>query len=283
MSEIIIPDKKRLAELKRNISKDGKDKFHVLSDFDRTLTRAFYNSKESKSIISHLRNGNYLSEDYAKKAHELYNKYHPIEIDISIGIEEKMKKMEEWWKKHLELLIDSGFDLETLKKCVSDMIKEESLEFRAGAKELLNYLNSNKIPLVVISASFGDLIKEYLREKGVFYNNINVVGNNLIFDENGNAKGYEKIIHVFNKHEFEIHNLKIYSELLKRKNVMLLGDSLGDIRMIEGFPYENLIKIGFLNENVEKNLEEFKKNFDIIILNDGNFDSVNELISEIFN
>jgi len=283
MREIIIPDKKRLAELKRNISKDGKDKFHVLSDFDRTLTRAFYNSKESKSIISHLRNGNYLSEDYAKKAHELYNKYHPIEIDISIGIEEKMKKMEEWWKKHLELLIDSGFDLETLKKCVSDMIKEESLEFRAGAKELLNYLNSNKIPLVVISASFGDLIKEYLREKGVFYNNINVVGNNLIFDENGNAKGYEKIIHVFNKHEFEIHNLKIYSELLKRKNVMLLGDSLGDIRMIEGFPYENLIKIGFLNENVEKNLEEFKKNFDIIILNDGNFDSVNELISEIFN
>ena len=194
-----------------------------------------------------------------------------------------MKKMEEWWKKHMELLVESGFDLKTLEKCVSDMIKEESLEFRAGAKELLKYLDKNKIPLVVISSSLGDLIKEYLREKGVFYNNINVIGNNFIFDKKGNAKGYEKIIHVFNKHEFEIHNLKIYSELLKRKNVILLGDSLGDLGMIEGFVYENLIKIGFLNENVENNLEEFKKNFDIIILNDGDFDYVNNLISELFN
>ena len=49
------------------------------------------------------------------------------------------------------------------------------------------------------SRILSDLIKEYLRKKQVFYNNIKVIGNNFIFDENGKAKDYEKIIHVFNK------------------------------------------------------------------------------------
>ena len=63
--------------------------------------------------------------------------------------------------------------------------------------------------------------------------------------------------------------------------MILLGDNLEDIGMIEGFDYENLIKIGFLNENVEENLLEFKKNFDAIILNDGEMDFVNKLLKEI--
>jgi hypothetical protein len=60
-----------------------------------------------------------------------------------------------------------------------------------------------------------------------------------------------------------------------------LGDGVNDIDMIEGFDYDNLIKIGFLNENVEENLPEVKKNFDVIILNDGNMDFVNNLLKEI--
>ena len=51
--------------------------------------------------------------------------------------------------------------------------------------------------------------------------------------------------------------------------------------MIEGFPYDNLIKIGFLNENVEENLESYKKSYDVVILGDGDFGFVNELIVEI--
>lgn len=35
---------------------------------------------------------------------------------------------------------------------------------------------------------------------------------------------------------------------------MLLGNGVDDIDMVEGFDYENLIKVGFLNEEAEKNL-----------------------------
>ena len=47
------------------------------------------------------------------------------------------------------------------------------------------------------------------------------------------------------------------------------------------FYHNNLIKIGFLNENVEENLEPFKKDYDVLILNDSGMDFVNNLIEEI--
>ena len=68
---------------------------------------------------------------------------------------------------------------------------------------------------------------------------------------------------------------------MRRKNVLLLGDSLGDLGMIEGFEYDNLISVGFLNENIEENLHAYKENFDIVIMNDGSMNYVNGLIKKI--
>lgn len=62
---------------------------------------------------------------------------------------------------------------------------------------------------------------------------------------------------------------------------MLLGDSLGDLGMIIGFDYNNLLKVGFLNEDVERDLKEYKENFDVIITNDSNMDYVNNIIKQI--
>jgi len=51
--------------------------------------------------------------------------------------------------------------------------------------------------------------------------------------------------------------------------------------MIEGFDYDNLITIGFLNENMEERLEMFKEKFDIVLINDESFDFINELIKDL--
>jgi len=84
-----------------------------------------------------------------------------------------------------------------------------------------------------------------------------------------------------NKKEIFVKDFPAFSDVKERKNVILLGDGVDDIDMIEGFDYDNLIKIGFLNENVEENLPEFKKNFDAIILNDEEMDFVNKILKEI--
>jgi len=60
-----------------------------------------------------------------------------------------------------------------------------------------------------------------------------------------------------------------------------LGDNISDIGMIKGFKYGNIIKVGFLNKKVKENLEDYKKNFDVVILNDSNKLYVDKLLKEL--
>ena len=286
VGEVIISNPERFERVKGAIVKGGVDRFHIVADFDRTLTRAFYEDKRASSIISYLRKekGKYLTDDYAERAQELFDKYHPIEISSEISQEEKTKKMYEWWKAHKGLLIECGFDKDLVKRAVRDMVEENALCFREGVEEFFKFLKDNNIPLIIMSSSLGDLIEEFLRQKGLLSENFFVVANSFEFDERGKAVKIERIIHVLNKHEMEIEGLEIYDELLNRRNVLLLGDSLGDLGMIEGFNFENLIKVGFLNGS-EGDLESYKEGYDVVIVGsenkEGDFGFVNELVGEI--
>ena len=280
-NNIIISNTEEFEKKKQSFISGGVEKLHVLSDFDKTLTRAIYSGNRAGSVISHLRNGKYLSEDYAERAHELFDKYHPIEIDPNIEWEEKNEKMDEWWRSHKELLIESGFNREIVERCVKEMIDEKYPEFREGVVDFLESLDENNIPLIVMTASLGDLVSEFMKQSRVLSDNVHVIGNKFKYDENGEAVSFKKIIHVLNKHEMEIKDLEVYSELVDRRNVLLLGDNVGDVKMVEGFEYDNLIKVGFLNENVEENLEEYKKNYDVVIIGDGDFEFVNGLLGEM--
>lgn len=78
--------------------------------------------------------------------------------------------------------------------------------------------------------------------------------------------------------ETVIKDYPIYKTVKNRRNVLLLGDSLGDIGMITGFDYENIINIGFLNDEIENNLDQYKDNFDVVILNDSAMHYINKLL-----
>ncbi len=275
MKNLVISNPKKLKKLKKAIFKAGAEKFHVLSDFDRTLTNA-----NVPSLISILRDGNYLVPGYAEKANILFNKYYPLELNPKISLKEKKKAMREWWITHFELLIKSGLNKKDLKK----IVKSKKVKFRKGVLEFIDFLHYHKIPLVIMSASgLGeDIISMYFERENKLYDNIYIVANLFEWDETGNAVNVKKpIIHGMNKNETAIQKFPVFKIIKNRKNVLLLGDSLGDIRMIEGFNYDSLIKIGFLNDNVENNIEYYKKNYDIIILNDSSMDYVNELLKQI--
>ena len=49
MKNIIISNKKELETKIKRISGQGKEKFHVIADFDRTLTKAFVNNKQKRN------------------------------------------------------------------------------------------------------------------------------------------------------------------------------------------------------------------------------------------
>jgi len=278
MGKVIISDPERFLNKKKALIEGGKDNLHIISDFDRTLSRAFVNGERAPTVIAQIRNGGHLKEGYPRAAQDLFDHYHPIEKDENIAGDEKNRLMNEWWRKHFDLIIESGMN----KQVIKNIVDEKNIILRVGVKEFIEKLNLDKIPLVIMSASTGDMIIAHLIEEELIYPNVHIVANLFEFDESGKVKGVkEPMIHSHNKNEIVVRDFDFYDQLLHRKNVILLGDNVGDVGMIEGFNYDNLIKIGFLNEDIEKNMEKFKQNYDVIITGDGSFEFVNKLLEEI--
>jgi len=268
-------------KFKEAIKKDGINSLHILADFDRTIT--YSTDKEGNnvsSVISILRDNDFLDKDYSKKAKELFGKYHPIEIDRKISLEEKRERMKEWWETHNKLLIESSLTKNDLEKA----IEISHVRIRKGIKEFMEKLDKLNIPLVIISSSgAGEMISILLKKENLLLKNILIITNEFKWDKNGKAVGLKNsIIHCLNKDETILKdNPEIFKKIENRKNVLLLGDSLGDLGMITGFDYNNLLKIGFLNPGEEQNEEEYRNNFDIILTNDSDALEINNLIDEL--
>lgn len=278
---IIIPDQERLAETIRQIRDAGPDKFHVLADFDSTLTRARVDGHQTPSLISVLRDGNYLTTDYAGKAQALFDTYHPIERDPDVPLEEKKAKMKEWWTRHFDLLIQSGLARQDLEKIVAS----GKVRFRDGISEFVEYLQDKNIPLVIMSASGlgADMITMLFEQSKLKLVNVHIISNSYEWDKNGHAIGIkEPIIHVFNKDETAIQDYPVFNTIRNRKNVLLLGDSMGDLGMVEGFEADNVLKVGFLNEEADTRLTQFQEAYNVTALNDTDLSYVNALLKRCF-
>ncbi|MFA6088441.1 MAG: hypothetical protein WC755_01130 [Candidatus Woesearchaeota archaeon] len=257
--------------------KAGLKNIQVLSDFDKTLTKAFSNGKKLVSSYAHFRERD-LVKGFTEVSKQLHAKYYPIENDSSISLEEKKKAMEEWWTTSYNTLVKCGFS----KKVLDVIVKDELIFEREGISDFFSKLHNFKIPVVIFSAGIGDLITEFLKNKRYLSDNVSIVSNMFNYDNSGVAISYKKpLIHSYSKNEKSLEHLSIYSELKKRKNVILLGDTLGDLSMTDGFSYDNIIRFGFLSDDIAKEFDEYKKHFDVIILHDGKMDYVNKIINDI--
>lgn len=278
MDDVLISNPEKLAEKIEKFKSGGVDSIHVLTDFDRTLTKAFRGKEKVSTLFAEIRNGHYLTPDYASRAHALFDKYHPIEIDGSIDKKDKDRAMQEWWRFHFDLLIECGLNKEVMR----DIIQKRTIEPRSGVGYFFEQLKNKNIPAVIMSAAIGDMVLMYLEQERLLQNNIYVVANFFEFDENGVVTKIKKpIIHSLNKSEIALSDFPFYEKIKDRKNIILLGDGIDDIGMAEGFEYDEIISVGFLNENTNDNREPFQKNFDVVITGDGDMGYVNEMMGKI--
>ena len=281
-----IPNIKKYNAIIDNMCLQWKENIHILADFDKTLTRAFIKWKSFPSLISILRNDErILWKQYAKKAHDLYNYYSVIEKDPQVKLVDKIEIMSQWWRKHQELLIESWLTQQHIKQAINSGY----LEFRDWIEEFIKILEKNNIPLVIISANWiwWDSIKMFFEKHGLMSANIHIISNVLKFDDNWVTCWFEnKVIHSFNKTEAVISDYpEIHKKIQNRKNVILMWDSLGDPQMIDGFDWDNVLKIWFFNEDTsasnEKLYRKFEESYDVIIKWDWNLNFVNKLLKNI--
>ncbi|OQB42343.1 MAG: Pyrimidine 5'-nucleotidase (UMPH-1) [candidate division CPR1 bacterium ADurb.Bin160] len=137
--KIHIKNLKLFEQKKEAIRQAGKGAFYVIADFDKTLTYGTFNGKKIPSIIALLRDGNHLTEDYAPKAHALFNHYHAIEHDSSLSLDYRESQMQEWWEKHNQLLIDSKLRFADIE----DIAQNGDLQLRSAVPSFLQKLDEN--------------------------------------------------------------------------------------------------------------------------------------------
>ena len=196
--------------------------------------------------------------------------------------------MTEWWRKHQALLVESWLTQQHIQSAVDSWY----LEFREWIERLIELLTTKNIPLVIMSASWigWDSIRIFFQKYNLMNNNIHIISNVLEFDESWKTCWFkQEVIHSFNKSGKIIEKYPtIQKAIEKRKNIILLWDSLGDPNMADWLAYKQLLKIWFFNNKSDTTIEEndelfqeFSKKYDVILNHDSDLEYINSILEKI--
>ncbi|XP_040209113.1 cytosolic 5'-nucleotidase 3A isoform X1 [Rana temporaria] len=274
-----IKDPAKVEEIICGLIKGGAARLQIITDFDMTLSRFSHNGKRCPTCHNVIDNCKYVSDECRKKLYELKDKYYAIEIDPDLTIKEKYPYMIEWYTKSHALLIEQAFQKDNL----TEVVRESDIMLKEGYETFFDKLHEHVIPVFIFSAGLGDVLEEAIRQAGVYYPNVKVVSNFMDFDENGVIKGFKgELIHVYNKHDGALKRTEYFNQLKDSSNIILLGDSLGDLTMADGVSnVENILKIGYLNDKVEELLEKYMNSYDIVLVKDESLDVANSILQKI--
>ncbi|TDH72433.1 hypothetical protein CCR75_004449 [Bremia lactucae] len=300
---LIIANPDAFARKMKKFSQDGADHMLVITDFDRTLTPYYKQRKDSKDPLelessSHglLMTSTVLQPQVCAGEQELFAKFYPMEVSPALSAEEKLPFMKQWWKSAHALLVE----YKITKSQVVEAVALGSLSFRQGFHSLFRLLNDQRVPTLIFSAGLYDVIhtaleQEFSKEhqhinvetslsKLSTPSNVHVVSNMMRFDDHGVIEGFDgTLIHSLNKTARVLLDSSFWQQcqLEKRRNVLLLGDSQGDVRMAEGLNADEIIRVGFLNVHVEEALDEYLELYDVVLTCDASLLPVQMLIEQI--
>ncbi|ETI53498.1 HAD hydrolase, family IE [Phytophthora nicotianae CJ01A1] len=304
---MVIADPDTFTRKMKKFVKDGPEQLLVIADFDRTLTPYYKPRSDPQKPLeressSHglLMTSSVLPPEVAVAHQKLFARYYPVEISSNLSDEEKFPFMAKWWDSVHALLVEYKLSKDQVKAAVAS----GSLSFRHGFHPLFKLLHDQQVPTLVFSAGLYDVIhaaleKEFAAEQKrtdkiaaedipdeqkFTPSNVHVVSNMMHFDAQGRIERFDgRVIHPFTKTAHVLLNSPFWTEyqLDKRRNVLLLGDSRGDVRMADGLDADEIIRVGFLNLKVDEALEEYLDLYDVVFTNDASLVPVQMLIEQI--
>ncbi|CAB3410021.1 unnamed protein product [Caenorhabditis bovis] len=284
LPQVHVKDIKATAAKLQKIVSGGPDQLMVISDFDFTLSR-FVDENGKRCSSCYCVFDNAVGNDdptWCERFVSLYHKYGPIEHDHSLTIEEKVPFMESWWTQSHNLIIEAGFN----RKEIDNYVSKCKIKLRDNADAMMKGMSAYNVPFIIFSAGIGTIIEMFLRHKfGKIEDNTHIVSNMMNFDANGAVSSFsEPLIHVFCKNSSVIPKDTTFAHQIQgRKNVILMGDSVGDAFMDVGVEEEQLsLKIGFVNHDVEKLVPKYLNFFDIVLVEDQTMNVPNKILEAIY-
>jgi len=257
----------------------------IISDFDDTITKGIVNGVRGSNSFSVFENNSHLlGVEQVKESNILFNYYYPLERKENMSEDKKIKLMISWWEKEFEL-----YKKYKLTQKVFDKIIDENLiELKNKVFDFFNFTKENKIETIIFSAGIYNLIHSFLKKNKMDFENIHVIANQIFFNKVGDfIKLKGDLIHSQNKTFKELSSLPIFNDLKNKKGCILIGDSFGDLKMVEGSDFDVVLNIGFFNSLknekdylIKKKL--FKDKFDLILDGGEDFSKINNILKRIF-
>ncbi|GMT01596.1 hypothetical protein PENTCL1PPCAC_23770, partial [Pristionchus entomophagus] len=261
----------------------GAEELLVISDFDHTMSRA-YDEKGERCWTTHgvFDNAAQMA-DLAAKCKELSAHFLPIEFDGNMTIEEKIPHMEAWWRQSHDAIVAKGVERAVLE----ELVLHSNIRLRDNAESLLAHLDAARVPLVMFSAGIGDIISIFLAQRlGAVPANMHIISNMMTYNDKKVVSSFrEPLIHTFNKNGKVIskEEVNFFHEMRKRDNVILMGDSMGDLHMdvgVENHREADTLKIAFLNKK-DHLLPYYLDGYDIVIVDDQSMDVPRQIMDAI--
>eukprot|EP00833_Pecoramyces_ruminatium_P000253 jgi/Orpsp1_1/1174285/evm.model.c7180000049556.1 len=274
---IHIKNKENFEEKLKKLIKDGKKSIQMVTDFDMTITKYWKDGKRSPTSHSIIGENPLIAEEARNRSKELFKIYYPYEISTEISYKEKYKYMIEWWTKEHDNIIGQKLTQES----IDELIRTSPVVFRDGFIDFFEICKSNGIPILVPSAGVQNIIEGVFKQNNLVYEKLYVKSNQMLFSpETGTCDAFsEPVIHSLNKYQFNFKGTPYEKYIVDRKNILLFGDSIGDITMSKSIDHEQVLSFGFLNIDIEKNIEKYKNVFDVVITNDSSFNFANDIIN----
>ncbi|XP_077997148.1 cytosolic 5'-nucleotidase 3-like [Glandiceps talaboti] len=278
-TSVHIKNPERVEQILCQLIAGGKEKLQVVTDFDQTLSRFALNGKRCPSCHGIIDTSPLIPDFYRNEAKLLKEKYYAIEIASDMTEEEKLPFMIEWWTKSHSLLVTCDLN----KTDIQDMVKKSGAMLRDGCDIFFSNLHKHGVPLLIFSAGVGDILEEIIKQQGHFHSNVQVVSNYMDFSEEGKLVGFQgDMIHTYNKNQTVLHQSNYFEKIENRSNVILLGDTLGDLTMADGVKnIQNCLTIGYLNDKIDERLDKYKDNYDVVLVGDESVDIVNAVLRKI--
>lgn len=210
--------------LERKLSRFTPENTRIVTDFDSTVT--IDNGKTSWSLFA---NSGLMPAEYVARRQLLKDEYYPFEIDLRLSDSERRGKMREWWLAHLDLFREFQLKSSILREVVS-----REMHIRKGMDSLFSVAERNGLPTLILSAGIRQSIEVVLRNNGMLLDSVSIAANSLVFNNEGICTGVdgEHVIHAANKDEWDAPDI-IRETFSNRSSILLFGDSLEDVKMIE--------------------------------------------------
>lgn len=247
--------------------------------------------KKADSAFKALQDSTFIPPEVKVLTRKLYDKYYKIELDHSMSPEEKSVHMVDWWEGNFKYFIKMGLKREDH----GNVVLNSRLLLRHGTEDFLKLNSKLDLPLYIVSGGISEIIEAHFyailhngemgaaeEELRVYWERrVEVLSNRFIYHNDEGIDYMRPVIHILNKQQF------IYdSEPPKkfRRNVIIMGDILEDVKMVRESEHDVVLKVGFLNDLEENGhlMPEFIKTFDIVVTGDGSLQPINFLLNHTF-